>query len=138
MALIKCEDCGKDVSDKAASCPNCGAPIASKKDDVMIRFPVWKGQMFSNKCYVYNSDTNEEIACGKQGETVYFKCNEPMNIYVVVKGSFGKPGATVNPGDRYDVGYRGFGKIYLSKVDTISGNANSDGLDVSVGVFKGF
>ena len=97
----------------------------------MIRFPVWKGQMF-------NSDTNEEIACGKQGETVYFKCNEPMNIYVVVKGSFGKPGATVNPGDRYDVGYRGFGKIYLSKVDTISGNANSDGLDVSVGVFKGF
>lgn len=29
MALIKCEDCGKEVSDKAASCPNCGAPIAS-------------------------------------------------------------------------------------------------------------
>ena len=75
MALIKCEDCGKEVSDKAASCPNCGAPIASKKDDVMIRFPVWKGQML---------------------------------------------------------------KIYLSKVDTISGNANSDGIDVSVGVFKNF
>ena len=28
MALIKCKECGKEVSDKAASCPNCGAPIS--------------------------------------------------------------------------------------------------------------
>jgi predicted RNA-binding Zn-ribbon protein involved in translation (DUF1610 family) len=27
MALIKCTECGKDISDKAASCPNCGVPI---------------------------------------------------------------------------------------------------------------
>lgn len=27
MSLIKCSECGKDVSDKAASCPNCGNPI---------------------------------------------------------------------------------------------------------------
>ena len=24
MALIKCPECSKDVSDKAQSCPNCG------------------------------------------------------------------------------------------------------------------
>lgn len=29
MALIKCEDCGRDVSDRAPVCPNCGAPIAA-------------------------------------------------------------------------------------------------------------
>lgn len=29
MALIKCSECGKDVSDKAAACPNCGAPVVS-------------------------------------------------------------------------------------------------------------
>ena len=28
MALIKCDECGRDVSDKAESCPNCGNPIA--------------------------------------------------------------------------------------------------------------
>lgn len=28
MALIKCPECGKEISDKAASCPNCGFPIA--------------------------------------------------------------------------------------------------------------
>jgi hypothetical protein len=29
MALIKCEDCGREVSDRAPACPNCGAPIAT-------------------------------------------------------------------------------------------------------------
>jgi hypothetical protein len=29
MALIKCSECGKDVSDKAFSCPNCGNPLAN-------------------------------------------------------------------------------------------------------------
>ena len=25
MALIKCQECGKEISDKATSCPHCGA-----------------------------------------------------------------------------------------------------------------
>ena len=29
MALIKCEECGHDLSDKAASCPHCGTPLAN-------------------------------------------------------------------------------------------------------------
>ena len=29
MALVTCEDCGRDVSDRAPACPNCGAPIPS-------------------------------------------------------------------------------------------------------------
>jgi DNA-directed RNA polymerase subunit RPC12/RpoP len=33
MALILCEECGKEVSDKAAACPNCGAPIASMVEE---------------------------------------------------------------------------------------------------------
>ena len=27
MTLIKCSECGKEVSDKATNCPNCGAPV---------------------------------------------------------------------------------------------------------------
>ena len=27
MALIKCPECGKDISDKATACPNCGNPM---------------------------------------------------------------------------------------------------------------
>lgn len=28
MALINCPECGKEISDKAASCPNCGCPLS--------------------------------------------------------------------------------------------------------------
>ena len=28
MALMSCPECGKEVSDQAPTCPNCGAPIA--------------------------------------------------------------------------------------------------------------
>ena len=30
MALIECSECGRQVSDRAVSCPGCGAPIAGK------------------------------------------------------------------------------------------------------------
>lgn len=30
MALIKCPDCRKELSDKADKCPNCGYPIAEQ------------------------------------------------------------------------------------------------------------
>jgi len=30
MALIKCSECQKDISDKAPSCPGCGNPISGQ------------------------------------------------------------------------------------------------------------
>ncbi len=27
MALIKCSECGREISDKAAACPFCGCPV---------------------------------------------------------------------------------------------------------------
>lgn len=30
MALINCPECGKEISDKAVSCPNCGAIVKKK------------------------------------------------------------------------------------------------------------
>jgi len=31
MALIACTECNKQISDKAASCPSCGAPVSSRE-----------------------------------------------------------------------------------------------------------
>ena len=31
MSLIKCSECGNEVSDKAAACPKCGAPVQIEK-----------------------------------------------------------------------------------------------------------
>ena len=42
MALIKCKECGHEVSDKASMCPNCGCPIESlgaAKEEVMYEEP---------------------------------------------------------------------------------------------------
>ena len=30
MALVKCSECGKEVSDKAAACPGCNAPFGKE------------------------------------------------------------------------------------------------------------
>ena len=48
MALIKCEDCGRDVSDRAPACPNCGAPTspheqAGAPDKVSVEGDVFSG-----------------------------------------------------------------------------------------------
>ena len=36
MALIKCKECGHEVSDLANVCPNCGAPIKFLQDQKEI------------------------------------------------------------------------------------------------------
>lgn len=36
MALIKCIECGKEISDKATACPNCGCPVSSVKEEKTI------------------------------------------------------------------------------------------------------
>lgn len=33
MSLIKCPECGKEISDKAAVCPNCGCPVEDMKEE---------------------------------------------------------------------------------------------------------
>ena len=41
MALIKCYECGKEISDKAPSCPHCGAPqLVSKNKEVKAKKPI--------------------------------------------------------------------------------------------------
>lgn len=32
MALIKCSECGREISDKANSCPHCGCPVAGSEE----------------------------------------------------------------------------------------------------------
>ena len=34
MALINCEECGREVSDRARSCPHCGFPVKCDEPEV--------------------------------------------------------------------------------------------------------
>lgn len=51
MALIKCSECGKDVSEKSEKCIHCGNPISSvKTTEEVIRCPKCKSsQLYSSK-----------------------------------------------------------------------------------------
>ena len=37
--LIKCEECGSDISDKASSCPHCGAPVPLQNAEPQEKHP---------------------------------------------------------------------------------------------------
>lgn len=37
MALIKCSECGKEISDKATACIQCGCPITNRDNDKIIK-----------------------------------------------------------------------------------------------------
>ena len=36
MALITCPECGKEVSDKATTCPNCGCPLQQSQQTIQV------------------------------------------------------------------------------------------------------
>jgi len=116
VALINCPDCGTAVSDQANACIKCGCPLKGKPKNVMISFPVFKGQLLNNKCKVFRY--GRVIAVCKQGETATFECNETFEIEATVGGSFGRPKAIVSPGDRFRVGPRGLG-LFITKVESI-------------------
>lgn len=37
MAIIKCPECSKSVSDKANSCPNCGCPVSQLTPSGLVK-----------------------------------------------------------------------------------------------------
>lgn len=43
MALRKCAECGKDVSDRASVCPNCGNPLSGNRGTT-VRVEAFPGQ----------------------------------------------------------------------------------------------
>jgi len=120
--MTNCPDCGKNVSSRAAACPNCGAPIAGSME-VKINFPTIEGQLLNNNCFVYDKNGKEIVRC-KQGETVVLTVDAPTTIKVKMGGCFGKPTQIINPGENYKVEVRGFGKIYMAKVDAIVGSSH--------------
>ena len=61
MALIKCPECGKEISDKAPACIHCGCPLSTKKECVKIKMPLYPSTAFiKNKKYAI-LDTNDRV-----------------------------------------------------------------------------
>ncbi|MDD2369652.1 MAG: zinc-ribbon domain-containing protein [Sulfuricurvum sp.] len=52
MALIKCFECGNQVSDTATTCPKCGAPLSTKSDKIKANTNMSNQQKKANKSHV--------------------------------------------------------------------------------------
>jgi DNA-directed RNA polymerase subunit RPC12/RpoP len=38
MALIKCKECGREISDQAQNCPGCGSPVNQKEEPTSVKY----------------------------------------------------------------------------------------------------
>ena len=67
MALIKCPECGKEISDKASACPNCGCPASAMNATGAISSDAEKyGIVVCRKCG-YSIPSNHKY-CDNCGE----------------------------------------------------------------------
>lgn len=86
MALIKCPECAREISDKAINCPHCGYPLSQL--DVTPQ-KIEDKKIFCPFCGAANKSTNEScIRCNaflfspERDDTEYNEEN-PLNIPVL-------------------------------------------------------
>lgn len=51
MALIKCPECGKDVSTSAQTCPHCGYQLKKQQITQTTRFISYEQQVVKIRCW---------------------------------------------------------------------------------------
>lgn len=78
MALIKCPECGREVSSNAVSCPVCGYPIAANSPSGEVAIKI--GPKLAGTVMVYNMEDNSVVWEGKGGEIARFHIDKPMQI----------------------------------------------------------
>jgi len=64
MSMINCPECGKEISDKASSCPNCGFPLIQNDNESNQNEAIAKYASQS-----YNPIVEDCIGCPKCGST---------------------------------------------------------------------
>lgn len=129
MALIKCPECSKEISDKANSCPNCGCPLTDliTTGTVRIKMPNnivegWVGLFSSRKAEV-KSKYGSILWQGKHGENASFTISEPTEIVINLGGWANEVSGTVYPRRKYslvqDMGVHMLATYRLTEVDYI-------------------
>ncbi len=128
MALIKCPECGKEISDKAAACPNCGCPVAEMTTSGTVRIKMpnnivegWVGLFSSRDASV--SANGKILWKGHHGENAEFTIDEPTKIIINLGGWANEVEGTVYPKKKYslvqDMGVHMLATFRLTEVDVI-------------------
>lgn len=103
MALVACGECGREISDKAAACPQCGAPPAPASHAApdpppVVPHPPHPERMRSFR--LYHAPPASEVIAGPAGK------NRALAVVLaLVLGSFGA--------HKFYLGSVGLGVVYL-------------------------
>lgn len=83
MALIKCPECGKDVSDQAVTCIHCGYPLQKKAEPKFVSTITQPSHTISNKpFYLFSFDESYvNLECGNCEKIYRFKKQSFHNIH---------------------------------------------------------
>jgi hypothetical protein len=85
MALIKCPECGKEISSEAKLCPNCAYPIADASPEGIIKIKLCAVQAstgFNGNQSVTISKYGEELWNGEVGEIAEIELDKKTEIYI--------------------------------------------------------
>lgn len=129
MALIKCPECGKEVSSKAQVCINCGYPLSEIPTSGVVRIKMpnnivegWAGLFSSRRATVLNAK-GETLWEGQHGENANFTIEEPTQITIQLGGWANDVEGTVHPKKKYalvqDMGIHMLATFRLTEVDVI-------------------
>ena len=100
MAMIKCKECGHDLSDKASVCPNCGCPIekctnhvgilTKNKTKVKLWFALLLFLLIGNGNYAHASIINElKSRCEQSYQSVSVE-EQVRPIFLLTKNGIGE------------------------------------------------
>lgn len=129
MALIKCKECGKEISDKAKTCINCGCPLSETitSGEVRIKMPNniavgWVG-LFSSREAVIKDEFGNILWKGRHGDNARFVIDKPTNIIIDLGGWAYEVNGEIEPKKKYsliqDLGVHMLATFTLTEVDYI-------------------
>lgn len=111
MALITCPECGKEVSDSAVACPNCGLGIAALKDCniVQVKISLCDNNTYSDSpIVIFKASNHLTYARVSRGGIAKFEIKEDTVIGFNYDFDYKKrkqPALTklVSPGKKYQM-----------------------------------
>lgn len=109
MALIKCPECGQEVSDKAAACPRCASPIlGANVIKIRLNLPDRINGRAGRKAEVVSSG-GEVLWNGSRGQIAKIESEREINAYVrmntEIGGWFSSDTVTMVPGKKYALSF---------------------------------
>lgn len=109
MALIKCPECGQEVSDKAAACPRCASPIlGANVIKIRMNLPDRINGRAGRKAEVVSSE-GKVLWNRSRGQIAKIESEKEINAFVrmntEIGGWFSSDSVTLVPGKKYALSF---------------------------------